>query len=319
MSSPRLTINNYFILLKHLCYQQQRNLSFSTYSNRLVERRVAPYSPLVCSFASSVRRENSNSSRFSVAIVGSGPGGFYTAKYLKSEVERLNNNRISTPKEGQKQQYVHLHIDIIEKLPTPFGLVRFGVAPDHQETKNVENDFSSIITKSSAAAETSSTTTSINYVGNVTVGVHVSLQELLGLYDAVVLAYGCNSDQKLVLDKNGNHDMLMGIYSAREFVAWYNGHPDFGHIGERVAKMISSPAGNASGKAHVVIIGNGNVALDCARILAKGTNGLLHTDMASRALPVLQDGVKQITIIGRRGHVQASFTIKVPALLGYTC
>jgi NADPH-dependent glutamate synthase beta subunit-like oxidoreductase len=100
----------------------------------------------------------------------------------------------------------------------------------------------------------------------------------------------------------------MGIYSAREFVAWYNGHPDFVHVGEKFAKLI---APSVNPQAHVVIIGNGNVALDCARILAKGANGLMHTDMASHALPILQDGVKHITIIGRRGHVQASFTIKV--------
>lgn len=283
---------------------------FLPYPNRIMEQKIALNSPFFRSGVSSVRRVSSSTSPFSVAIVGSGPGGFYTAKYLRSEVERLNGSKSLQIEEEQKQQrdIFDLHIDIIEKLPTPFGLVRFGVAPDHQETKNVENDFSSIITDNHATELTSKAKSSVNFVGNVTVGVHVSLQELLQLYDAVVLAYGCNSDQKLLLDTNGNQDTLAGIHSAREFVAWYNGHPDFVHVGEKVSKLI---APSLNPQTHVVIIGNGNVALDCARILAKGAVGLMHTDMASHALPVLQDSVKQITIIGRRGHVQASFTIKV--------
>ena len=153
-------------------------------------------------------------------------------------------------------------------------------------------------------------TTTINYVGNVTVGndtVGVSLQELLNLYDAVVLCYGCHSDKKLLIE---GADMR-GILSAREFVAWYNGHPDFVHIGEEVKQLIAHPSPEA---AHVVIIGQGNVALDCARILSKGTMGLLDTDIASHALPVLQGGVKQVTVIGRRGHIQGAFTIKVCSL-----
>jgi len=300
-------------LHKKLFYHQLQNLFFP-YPNRIVEQKIAINSPFLWSNVSSFRTVSTSKSPFSAAIVGSGPAGFYTAKYLRSEVERLNSGKTFKKEELEKRQrdIIDLHIDIIEKLPTPFGLVRFGVAPDHQETKNVERDFSSIITDNRIAGMTNIAASSINYVGNVTVGVHVSLQELLQLYDAVVLAYGCNSDQKLLLDPNGDQNKLMGIHSAREFVAWYNGHPDFIHVGEKVAKLI---APSVNPQAHVVIIGNGNVALDCARILAKGANGLMHTDMASHALPILQDGVKHITIIGRRGHVQASFTIKVTKVL----
>mmetsp|Transcript_3851 Transcript_3851/g.5728 ORF Transcript_3851/g.5728 Transcript_3851/m.5728 type:complete len:323 (+) Transcript_3851:19-987(+) len=250
----------------------------------------------ICSFSSSSLevKKADRSKLLSVAIVGGGPSGFYTAKYLKSEVEKLNNKH---------EEHQHrLHIDIIEKMPIPFGLVRYGVAPDHPETKNVEKDFSSLICKDSDMGST----TPINYVGNVTVGndtVGVSLQELLDLYDAVVLCYGCHSDKKLVME---GADMR-GILSAREFVAWYNGHPDFVQIGEEVKQLIAHPSPEA---AHVVIIGQGNVALDCARILSKGAMGLLDTDITSHALPVLQGGVKQVTVIGRRGHIQGAFTIK---------
>jgi NADPH-dependent glutamate synthase beta subunit-like oxidoreductase len=165
----------------------------------------------------------------------------FLTDYLRSEVEQLNSGKTFKKEELEKRQrdIIDLHIDIIEKLPTPFGLVRFGVAPDHQETKNVERDFSSIITDNRIAGMTNIAASSINYVRNVTVGVHVSLQELLQLYDAVVLTYGCNSDQKLLIDPNSDQNKLMGIHSTREFVAWYNGHPDFVHVGEKVAKLIA--------------------------------------------------------------------------------
>jgi NADPH-dependent glutamate synthase beta subunit-like oxidoreductase len=124
-----------------------------------------------------------------VAIVGSGPSGCYTAKYLL--------------KIGLATQ-----IDILDRLPTPFGLVRYGVAPDHPEVKHVEQDFSKLFE-----------TTNVSFYGNVRVGENVSVEELRRMYDVVVMAYGCESDRKLGIPG----DQLKGVLSAREFVAWYNG------------------------------------------------------------------------------------------------
>lgn len=215
------------------------------------------------------------------AIVGTGPSGFYTAKYLLSAFEK---------KEGQT-----CTVDLLERLPTPYGLVRYGVAPDHPEVKNVENDFAALFSKYES---------NLNFLGNVPVGESVSVEELRTLYDVVVLSYGCESDRKLGLPGESE---LSGILSAREFVAWYNGHPYFEHIGEQVANALGP-----EGKREVVVIGQGNVALDCARILSKGGRGLQDTDISSRALPVIgEDGVPLVTIVGRRGHVQGAFTIKV--------
>jgi adrenodoxin-NADP+ reductase len=106
---------------------------------------------------------------------------------------------------------------------------------------------------------------------------------------------------------------LSGILSAREFVAWYNGHPYFDHIGEQVANALGS-----KGRKEAVVIGQGNVALDCARILAKGGRGLHDTDISSRALPVIgEEGISAVKVVGRRGHVQGAFTIKVSTILFY--
>jgi adrenodoxin-NADP+ reductase len=132
---------------------------------------------------------------YKVAIVGSGPSGCYTAKYLQSFLE--------------KKGVVDNQIDILDRLPTPYGLVRYGVAPDHPEVKNVQNDFATLFDSKG-----------VDFWGNVQVGRDVSVQELRELYDVVVLAYGCESDRKLGLP---GEDSLSGILSAREFVAWYNG------------------------------------------------------------------------------------------------
>jgi adrenodoxin-NADP+ reductase len=225
-----------------------------------------------------VRFLSASSHPVKVAIVGSGPSGCYTAKYLQAAFRK---NKLK----GK--------IDVLERLPTPFGLVRSGVAPDHPEVKNVQNDFSALFRDGS-----------VSFLGNVTVGTDVSLQELRAMYDVVVLAYGCESDRKLGIQ---GEDTLRGVLSAREFVAWYNGHPDYIHIGEIVADAL----GDRPDEAEVVVIGQGNVALDCARILAKGSAGLLDTDISSHALSVLKDGVKHTTVLGRRGHIQGAFTIKV--------
>ena len=202
----------------------------------------------------------------------------------------------------------NVNIDMIEKLPTPFGLVRSGVAPDHPEVKNVEKDFSLLFQERHGKQNQGDTETqtliqkSVEFRGNVTVGKDISLQELQSLYDVVVLAYGCESDRKLGLEGED----LNGVFSAREFVAWYNGHPEFAHMGDYFEKALGKDPSQAS----VVVIGQGNVALDCARILAKGSKGLMDTDIASHALEIIKNGVEKTTVLGRRGHVQGAFTIK---------
>jgi NADPH-dependent glutamate synthase beta subunit-like oxidoreductase len=136
---------------------------------------------------------------YKIAIVGSGPAGCYTAKYLQSSLDKLGF------------QEDHHIINVIERLPVPFGLVRFGVAPDHPEVKNVEKDFVKLFETPSSK---------IQFFGNVTVGRDISVQELRETHDVVVLAYGCESNRKLGI---AGEDDLTGVLCAREFVAWYNG------------------------------------------------------------------------------------------------
>ncbi len=254
-----------------------------------------------------------------VAIVGSGPSGCYTAKYLISTLKQLQAKSKEERQQNGKYTVMNLkqlNIDMIDALSTPFGLVRVGVAPDHPEVKNVENDFSKLFNNNlKDNKEITPNTVKVGadddkdegiqstmaFRGNVTVGKDVTLTELQNLYDIVVLAYGCESDRKLGLDGED----LQGVFSAREFVAWYNGHPDFEHLGSEFQKILDQ-----TGTTEVAVIGQGNVALDCARILAKGRKGLMDTDITSRALDVIGDGVKRTSVLGRRGHVQGAFTIK---------
>jgi adrenodoxin-NADP+ reductase len=271
----------------------------------------------------------------SVAIVGTGPSGCYTAKYLLSSFSSL------PPKDHLP--FASIQIDMIEKLPTPFGLVRSGVAPDHPEVKNVMHDFSKLflddfLLSSSSSSSLSSlsreeagenhfnqlqqqqqdlqsqqrpqeTQKQVEFWGNVHVGKDISLKELQSLYHIVVLAYGCESDQRLGIE---GEDSLHGIFSAREFVAWYNGHPEFVSLGDKVKELMKQDDGDDDGhkETNVVVIGQGNVALDCARVLVKGQRELMDTDIASDALNVIGDGVRRTTVLGRRGHVQGAFTIK---------
>jgi adrenodoxin-NADP+ reductase len=130
------------------------------------------------------------------AVVGSGPSGCYTTKYLQSALHKRGD--------------YDLQVDILERLPTPYGLVRYGVAPDHPEVKNVQNDFDRLFEDDA---------NSIKFYGNVDVGQDVTVAELRALYDIVVLSYGCDSDRKLNIPGQD----LRGVLSAREFVAWYNG------------------------------------------------------------------------------------------------
>jgi adrenodoxin-NADP+ reductase len=163
-------------------------------------------------------------------------------------------------------------------------LVRSGVAPDHPEVKNVTNDFEEVAKDPR-----------FSFLGNVLVGKDISVQELRNRYSAVILAYGAVSDRTMGIEGEN----LKNVFSARAFVNWYNGHPDFATF---------TPNLNCE---DVVIVGQGNVAIDCARILAKTVDELKTTDIAKHALTALAASkVKRIHVVGRRGHVQAAFTMK---------
>lgn len=200
-----------------------------------------------------------------VAIVGSGPSGFYAAEALiKSDVKTK--------------------VDVLERLPSPYGLVRSGVAPDHQKLKQV-------IALYQKTAESSD----FNLIANVNVGTDITIDELCQSHHAVIITSGAETDRKLGVPGED----LSGSYTATEFVGWYNGHPDYR---EREFDLSHDVA---------VIIGQGNVAADVSRILAKTVNELKHTDIAQHALEVLAESkIKEIHVIGRRGPAQAKFTPK---------
>jgi len=198
-----------------------------------------------------------------VAIVGSGPSGFYAA-------EAVANSGLD------------VEVNIIEKLPVPFGLVRYGVAPDHPKLKKVTMIFHQIAEKPN-----------VNYFGNVKVGEDVSLQELESCHDAVVFCYGAETDRQL----NVPGENLPGSHTATEFVAWYNGHPDY----KNATFDLSCE--------DVVIIGQGNVAADVCRILSKSVDELSKTDIAEHAIEALSKSkVRRIHVVGRRGAAQAKFS-----------
>ncbi len=199
-----------------------------------------------------------------VAIVGAGPAGFFTADALL------------------KKQDLHCAIDIFDRLPTPFGLVRDGVAPDHPEIKRVTSKFEQVFDHPST-----------RFFGNVTFGRDVTREDLRTLYDQVVYTVGASSDRRLGIPGEG----LAGSYSATEFVAWYNGHPDYG---DRTFDLSTQRA---------VVAGNGNVAVDVARILLRSTDELAETDIADHALEALRASrVREVVMLGRRGPAQAKFT-----------
>ena len=199
----------------------------------------------------------------SVAIVGSGPSGFYTAEALaKSDTD--------------------CQIDIIERLPAPHGLIRYGVAPDHQTTKNVSRAFD----KTAARDE-------VRFYGNVDVGGDLSLDDFRAMYDAVVIAIGSPEDNKLGIpgeDKDG-------VIGSAAFVGWYNGHPDFVDLDPNLDT------------ANVCVIGNGNVAIDIARLLVKTRGELSPSDITNDALDAIQaSSITDVYMLGRRGPVEAKFT-----------
>ncbi|RMD40932.1 hypothetical protein DV735_g4187, partial [Chaetothyriales sp. CBS 134920] len=201
-----------------------------------------------------------------VAIVGSGPAGFYTAQKLMREVD------------GTK-------IDMYEQLPVPFGLVRSGVAPDHPEVKNCQDTFDEV------AASPDYT-----FIGNVNLGHDLPLPLLARHYDAIVFAYGASKDRKIGL---AGEDKAH-VYSARAFVGWYNGLPEHRHLQPDLT------AGDTA-----IVVGQGNVALDVARVLLAPHSHLKGTDMTEYALEALSTSkIRHIHVVGRRGPLQAAFTIK---------
>jgi len=208
-----------------------------------------------------------------VAIVGSGPAGFYTAEALG------------------KAFGAGIAIDLLDRLPVPYGLIRFGVAPDHQSIKAVARRYEKV-----------ALTPGIRFLGNVHLGADVSIEELLHYYDAVVLATGAPLDRRL--DIPG--DDLPGVIGSAAFVGWYNGHPDFADL--RPPLDVSAAA----------IIGNGNVALDVARILAKTPAEFTGSDIVAHAFEALgASAVRAITIFGRRGPHQVAMTPKELGELGH--
>jgi len=207
----------------------------------------------------------SESNPLRVAIVGSGPSGFYAAEALiKSDIV--------------------IKVDMLERLPSPYGLVRSGVAPDHPKLKQAILLYDKI-----------AQSPGFNLIANVTVGKDISVDELRDSHHAIIFTCGAESDRRL----NIPGEDLAGSYTATEFVAWYNGHPDYR---ERQFDLSNEVA---------VIIGQGNVAADVARILSKTVDELKHTDIAEHALDALAESkIKDIYVIGRRGPAQAKFTPK---------
>jgi ferredoxin/flavodoxin---NADP+ reductase len=199
-----------------------------------------------------------------VAVVGSGPAGFYAADALL------------------RSEDPPVEVDLIDRLPTPWGLVRLGVAPDHENIKAVSRAF-----------EKTAARPGFRFFGNVEVGTTVSHEELAERYDAVVYTVGAQTDRRLGIPGED----LPGSWAATEFVAWYNGHPDFQ---DRQFDLSHERA---------VVIGNGNVAIDCARMLALTADELASTDTTHEAIDALVGaGVREIVMLGRRGPVQAAFT-----------
>jgi ferredoxin/flavodoxin---NADP+ reductase len=200
-----------------------------------------------------------------IAVIGSGPAGFYAAGHLLKDAD------------------AGFEVDMFERLPTPWGLVRSGVAPDHPKIKSVTR----VYEKTAAHPR-------FRYYGNVTFGEHVSREDLLRHYHAIVYATGSPSDRPLGIDG----ESLPGSHAATEFVGWYNGHPD--HTDLEVDLLSAERA---------VVIGNGNVALDVARMLVLTAEELAPTDTADHALEVLAASqVKEVVVVGRRGPAQAAFT-----------
>jgi ferredoxin--NADP+ reductase len=194
------------------------------------------------------------------AIVGSGPAGFYAAEFLLR---------------------AGVQVDLYERLPAPFGLVRYGVAPDHQTIKRV-----------SAAFDRTAKHPTFRFRGNVEIGKALGVEELRRAYELVILAYGASSDRRLGVPGED----LVGSHAATAFVAWYNAHPD--HQGDRYDLTTE----------RAVVVGMGNVALDVARVLVRRPDELANTDISDVALGALRESrVREVVLLGRRGPAEAAF------------
>ena len=199
-----------------------------------------------------------------VGVVGSGPAAFYAAAALLASEDP------------------QVEVDMIERLPTPWGLVRLGVAPDHPQLKTVSRAFEKIAARPG-----------FRFFGNVQVGRDITQDELASLYDAVVYAVGSQADRRLGIPGED----LAGSWAATELVAWYNGHPDFQQLEFDLSHE------------RAVVVGNGNVALDVARMLALTKDELAPTDTTDAAIDaIVGSGIREIVVLGRRGPVQAAWT-----------
>ena len=200
----------------------------------------------------------------SIAVIGAGPSGFYAVDGL---VRALPDARI----------------DIIDRLPCPYGLVRYGVAPDHQGTKAVQRQFERLLAKPT-----------VRFIGNVEVGRDVAIADLAALYDALIIATGCSRDRRLGIPGED----LAGVVGSGAFVGWYNGHPDFAELDPLRPDMRT-----------VAVIGAGNVAIDVARVLAKTADEMTKSDIAPQAAAAIAGlDLAEISLIARRGPADANFT-----------
>jgi ferredoxin--NADP+ reductase len=199
-----------------------------------------------------------------VAIVGAGPTGFYAAEHLL------------------KNKDVVAEVDMFDRLPTPYGLVRGGVAPDHQKIKTVTK-----------AYDRTAKNPQFRFYGYVEIGKDISVADLRNYYHQIIYTYGASTDRQLGIPGED----LTGSCPATDFVAWYNGHPDFRDYQFDLSQE------------HVAVVGVGNVAIDVARILCRTREELLETDIADHALEALSNSnIKEIYVLGRRGPAQAAFT-----------
>jgi ferredoxin--NADP+ reductase len=211
-----------------------------------------------------------------VAIVGAGPAGMYAAGHL---LEGAGGTFL----DGRLQHLVNrpVEVDVFERLPVPWGLVRHGVAPDHPDKKRVQQVYEDIAARPG-----------FRFFGNVELGEHVSVAELGEWYDAVIHAVGASGDAALGIPGEN----LPGSLSAREFVAWYNGHPDYRELTVDLSVE------------RAVIVGNGNVAMDVARILSLSPDVLAKTDIADHALEALRRSrIREVVVLGRRAPYQGAF------------
>src|SRR5229473_2672332 len=215
--------------------------------------------------------------RLKVAVIGSGPAGLYTAEALVKQSALLPSP-------------VAISVDVLDRLPTPYGLVRYGVAPDHKSIKSIADYLRGVLEHEG-----------VRFIGGVRLGSDVTRADLLSCYDAVVYATGAMRDRRLGIPGED----VPGSIAATDFVNWYCGHPDV------------DPGAFSLDAESVAVIGVGNVAVDVARILARNPEDLRETDVSQPVLDTLMASkVREVHMIGRRGPAQAKFTTKELRELG---